>query len=73
MSSAPQIPVLNNFITVKSAETHSGYSNQYLRRLLRSGKLQGVKIGQMWLIEMQSLESYIHQQNKASERRCGPR
>ena len=73
MTSTPQIPILKNCISVKSAETISGYSNQYLRRLLRSGKLQGVKIGQMWLIELQALESYLHQQNNTSDRRCGPR
>jgi len=73
MSSASQFTVLNNCISVKTAEVQSGYSNQYLRRLLRSGKLQGIKIGQMWLIDVLSLQNYIQNQNKASDRRCGPR
>ena len=73
MTFHPQIPIVNNCITVKTAETISGYSNQYLRRLLRLNKLQGVKIGQMWLIEMQSIESYLDLQNCTSDRRFVPR
>jgi hypothetical protein len=38
--------VLNNHISVKAAALFSGYSLQYLRRMLRTGKLNGVKIGQ---------------------------
>jgi hypothetical protein len=40
---------------------------------LRSGKLEGIKIGQVWLIDMQSLEMYLHQVESPSDRRCGPR
>ncbi len=39
-------------ITVQAAAEVTGYNIQYLRRLLRSGALEGVKIGQMWLIEV---------------------
>jgi hypothetical protein len=45
----PQVaPVVeNNHISVKDAAECSGYSLQYLRRLLRAGKLKGFKIGQI--------------------------
>jgi hypothetical protein len=39
--------VFNNSISVKVAAFHSGYNIQYLRRLLCSGALEGIKIGQM--------------------------
>ena len=65
--------VFNNCISVKTAAFHSGYNIQYLRRLLRFGVLDGVKIGQMWLIEMDALESYLKRVANASDRRCGPR
>ena len=65
--------VLNNCIIVKDAAFHSGYNIQYLRRMLRSGMLSGVKIGQMWLIEMDSLEVYLKRVETTSDRRCGPR
>lgn len=46
---------------------------QYLRRLLRSDKLEGIKIGSIWLIEMQSLEAYLQHVEITSDHRCGPR
>ena len=65
--------VINNHITVQAAAEANGCNIQYLRRLLRSGKLEGIKIGQMWLIEMQSLEMYLQHVKNSSDRRCGPR
>ena len=59
--STPQ--VLNNHISVQVAASYSGYSTQYLRRLLRTGKLEGVKIGQTWLIE-KALSMYISSKRK---------
>ena len=65
--------VLNNCITVKNAAFHSGYNIQFLRRMLRSGMLSGVKIGQMWLIELDSLVVYLKRVETTSDRRRGPR
>ena len=48
--------VINNCLSVKVAASHSGYIIQYLQRMLRSGALKGVKIGKMWLIEIEALE-----------------
>lgn len=41
--------------------------------MLRYGALEGVKIGQMWLIEMDALEAYIKCVETTSDRRCGHR
>jgi hypothetical protein len=38
--------VFNNCISVKAAAFHSSYNVQYLRRLLREGRLIGMKLGQ---------------------------
>ena len=43
--------VFNNCISVKGAAFHSGYNMQHLRRLLRDGRLSGMKLGQTWLID----------------------
>jgi hypothetical protein len=53
VSSNPNIfpVVLNNYISVKAAALYSSYSLQYLRRMLRSGKLLGLKVGRLWLME----------------------
>jgi len=65
--------VLEKHISVKAAAAISGYSIQYLRRLLREGLLDGIKIGQVWLIEMASLDAYLKYANSMGDRRCGPR
>ena len=64
---------VNQHLTVQAAADVTGYNIQYLRRLLRSGTLEGVKIGQMWLIDMESLEAYLEHIETTSDRRCGPR
>jgi len=65
--------LVNRHITVQVAAEVTGYNIQYLRRLLRSGTLEGVKIGQMWLIDMESLEMYLKHVELTSDRRCGPK
>jgi len=64
---------INQHITVQAAAEVTSYNIQYLRRMLRSGALKGVKIGQMWLIEMDALEAYLKRAESTSDRRCGPR
>ena len=64
--------VVNNHISVKAAAELSGYSQQYLRRLLRNGKLVGFKIGQVWLIEKTAFEVYLEKVIQTSDRRFGP-
>jgi hypothetical protein len=70
----PQVSpvVVNNHISVKTAVEFSGYSLQYLRRLLRCGKLDGLKIGQVWLIEKNTFEVYLDRAIQATDRRFGP-
>ena len=58
---------------MQAAANVTGYNIQYLRRMLRSGALAGIKIGQMWMIDMDALESYIKRVETTSDRRCGPR
>jgi excisionase family DNA binding protein len=65
--------VLNNLISVKAAATHSNYSQQYIRRLLRTGKMAGLKIGQLWLIDKTAYEAYLKNAYKTSDRRFGPK
>ena len=65
--------IFHNCITVKDAASHSGYNLQYMRRMLRSGALKGVKIGQMWLIEMDSFEVYLANAESSKDHRFGPK
>ena len=73
MSSQTSPIVLNNLIPVKEAALNSGYSTQYLRRLLRTGKLVGRKLGQIWLIQMESFETYLANTRGSKDHRFGPK
>jgi len=65
--------VLNNHISVKTAAQYSGYSLQYLRRLLRSSKLLGLKVGQLWLIDKNNFDAYLENAEVVHDRRFGPK
>jgi excisionase family DNA binding protein len=65
--------VVNNHISVQDATEFSGYSLQYIRRLLRCGKLAGLKIGQVWLIDKDAFDSYLERANLVLDRRFGPK
>jgi hypothetical protein len=67
---------LNNAIPLISKTTiylckqllpSSGYCFQYLRRLLRNGKLEGVMIGQTWLVKCEALDSYLKRTAKMAK------
>ena len=73
MSSQISPVVLNNLISVKDAAESSGYSLQYIRRLLRMEKLAGLKLGQVWLIQMDSFEVYLANAESSKDHRFGPR
>ena len=65
--------IIQKHISVQVASDSTGYNIQYLRRMLRSGALKGIKIGQMWLIEIDALETYLQHVESTSDRRCGPK
>ena len=64
--------VVNNHSSVMTGADFSGYNLQYLRRLLRSGKLEGLKIGQVRLIDKSAFEKYLEKAFQATDRRFGP-
>ena len=65
--------IVNNHISVQAAAEFSGYSLQYLRRLLRCGKLSGFKIGQVWLIDKDTYDAYLEKASLAKDQRFGPK
>jgi excisionase family DNA binding protein len=60
-------------LSVQAAAACSGYNSQYLRRLLRAGKLKGMKVGSIWLIDLDSLEQHLTNALAVDDRRCGPK
>ncbi len=64
--------ITRDYITVKTASKYSGYSEQYLRRILREGTLKTRKIGQLWLIEQSEFGKYLQEASKSPDKRFGP-
>jgi hypothetical protein len=63
--------ILNNYSSVQVAGIYSGYSLQYLRRLLRNGQLGCVKIGQLWLVDKGALDICLKQVQNTADQRFG--
>jgi hypothetical protein len=63
----------NVFIAVQKASKQSGYSDQYLRKMMRNETITGIKIGQLWLIVYKSLCEYIEEGSTIDDLRYGPR
>lgn len=57
--------------SIKEASEKTGYHPEYLRQLLSEGKIEGEKIGHMWLIKVSSLEDYIKEAQQSSDNRFG--
>ncbi len=70
-NNSPDSFFLKTHLTVQEAAEVSGYNAQYLRRLLRDCKLEGVKIGQMWLVDKAALDSYIEKAQNSTDQRFG--
>jgi len=60
-------------ISVLAGSMITGYNAQYLRRMLRRKKLEGTKVGQLWLIKMKSIQEYLQESERSSDQRFGPK
>ena len=65
--------ILNNLISMKDAAECSGYSPQYMRLLIQTDNLAGLKLGQQWFIEIESFGSYLDKVEKSHDNRFGPK
>jgi hypothetical protein len=63
--------LIHGHITVQAAADVTGYNIQYLRRFLRAGKLDVVKIGQTRLIDIESLETNLKRLENTTDRHSG--
>jgi excisionase family DNA binding protein len=54
-----EMPNLEDYVTVHEAAEQMGFHEISVRRLLRSGSLQGLKVGMMWLVSKVSIKEYI--------------
>ena len=51
--------ISGQYLTVQMAVEATGYNAQYLRRLLRAGKLEGIRVAQVWLIRLEALRAHM--------------
>ena len=58
----------SKLISVAEASRISGLSASHIRRLLRDGEIEGVKIGRDWSTTEEAIQEYLKQ-----ERRPGPK
>jgi excisionase family DNA binding protein len=74
----PNSPPLYNldmaeeWLTTAEAAELSGYHPEYIRDLMRDGKIDGRKFGIVWQVQRQSLLSYLRMMKEMGERR-GPK
>ncbi len=54
-------------ISTRYAGKISGYTSAYLRRLARSGEIEGVQVGRVWMIRQASLIRFLDEQAKRKE------
>ena len=59
--------------TVQEAADNTGYHPEYLRRLIRAGKIEAEKFGGMYIIRADSLQQYIETTQTADDARTGPK
>ncbi|MEI7847321.1 MAG: helix-turn-helix domain-containing protein [Chloroflexota bacterium] len=63
----------DEWLTVQDAAKLSGYHAEYLRLLIRDGKLKAHKFGPIWAISKFSLLAYLEIAHKSDDGRQGPK
>lgn len=58
-------------LSTAEASTLAHLGREYIQRLLRQGRLEGVKLGHDWLVYEDSLQSFLAQPRKTGPK--GPR
>ena len=58
----------HKFLSLAEAAEITGYSSGHLRYLVRTGRLEGVKLGRNWFTTTEAMERY-----KATDPRPGPK
>lgn len=62
---------MEDFVGTQEAVELTGYSEHYIRELLREGKVKGRQVSRVWLIDRNDLLAYLKRMKE--EPRGGPR
>jgi len=63
---------MEGLVLVHQALKETSYSASHLTLLLREGKVQGQKIGRIWLVNLQSLKTYEAQMEAEGPKKFDP-
>jgi excisionase family DNA binding protein len=63
----------DEWLTVQEAAKLTGYHAEYLRILIRTGKITARKFGPVWAISKPVLLTYLRIAEKSKDRRHGPK
>jgi excisionase family DNA binding protein len=67
------IPNGDEWLTVQDAAKLSGYHAEYVRLLIREGKLMAKKFGPLWAVSKFSLLAYLDIAQNSDDGRLGPK
>ena len=62
-----------NWITTDEAVDMSGYHIEYMRRLIRCGKVEAVKKGGSWWVDCDGLKAFLREAAESDDGRRGNR
>ena len=58
---------MEKWLTVQEAAELSGYHPDYVRQLIRAGKVSAKKFSIVWMVDRASLQSYIRDQKETPQ------
>lgn len=65
--------MVEEWLTVDQAAELSGYHANYIRLLLREGKVKARKFGPVWQVHRQTLLEFVAAAEKSEDKRRGPK
>ena len=65
------LPMTEEWLTTEQAAELSGYHENYIRRIVRAGKVKAKKFGPTWQISRESMLQYMEAASKSSDKRWG--
>jgi len=57
------------FLSVREAAALAGVSEQYVRKVLRSGALRGIRIGKAWAVDEKKLQHWLEERALSHQKR----
>ena len=59
----------DDWISISDASKQTGYTEDYLRTLIRQKRINARKVVIVWLVSQSSLSAYLREQGKRGEKR----